>query len=182
MNPIKGFILPSTSPRKFYQYLLLYEFPQMSSDRCTIYSRIAVKLSKACLFTILVFFYSTTKSTDRLRRQSIRHVVSNDGNKLAIWWFFLIFSKMYLLPHHIVQYNAVVNVFPWPSQSKDPTGSNVFRVINIVCILYMSSRKMIAVSEKTYKDLAEVGNLEDSFDSVIARLIPRKSAGSKVGS
>lgn len=40
----------------------------------------------------------------------------------------------------------------------------------------MSSRKMIAISEKTYHNLAELGNLEDSFDSVIARLIQRQKS------
>jgi predicted CopG family antitoxin len=35
----------------------------------------------------------------------------------------------------------------------------------------MSSRKLIAISEKTYKDLAKRGTLEDSFDSVIQRMI-----------
>lgn len=46
----------------------------------------------------------------------------------------------------------------------------------------MSSRKMIAISEKTYHNLAELGNLEDSFDSVIAKLIlqqRQKSASSQ---
>jgi predicted CopG family antitoxin len=38
----------------------------------------------------------------------------------------------------------------------------------------MSSRKMIAISEKTYHRLAELGNLEDSFDSVIARLLQKQ--------
>lgn len=40
------------------------------------------------------------------------------------------------------------------------------------------SRKMIAISEKTYHNLAELGNLEDSFDSVIARLIQKQKAAS----
>jgi predicted CopG family antitoxin len=38
----------------------------------------------------------------------------------------------------------------------------------------MSSRKLIAISEKTYKDLAMMGTLEDSFDSVIHRMIERE--------
>jgi predicted CopG family antitoxin len=40
------------------------------------------------------------------------------------------------------------------------------------------SRKMIAISEKTYHNLAELGNLEDSFDSVIARLVQKQKAAS----
>lgn len=31
--------------------------------------------------------------------------------------------------------------------------------------------KMISVSEKTYKDLAQRGTLEDTFDSVIQKLL-----------
>jgi predicted CopG family antitoxin len=43
----------------------------------------------------------------------------------------------------------------------------------------MSSKsKMISVSEKTYHNLAELGSLEDSFDSVIARLIQKQKAAS----
>jgi predicted CopG family antitoxin len=42
----------------------------------------------------------------------------------------------------------------------------------------MSSRKMIAISEKTYHNLAKLGSLEDSFDSVIARLIQKQKAAS----
>ena len=38
------------------------------------------------------------------------------------------------------------------------------------------SRKSIVISEKTYHNLAELGNLEDSFDSVIARLIQKQKA------
>jgi hypothetical protein len=34
-----------------------------------------------------------------------------------------------------------------------------------------SRRKMIAVSKRTYKNLAQLGDLEDSFDSVISKLI-----------
>ena len=37
-------------------------------------------------------------------------------------------------------------------------------------------RKMIAISEKTYHNLAELGNLEDSFDSVISRMIQKEKA------
>ena len=46
----------------------------------------------------------------------------------------------------------------------------------------MSSRKMIAISEKTYHNLAELGNLEDSFDSVIAKLIQRQKSASSQSS
>jgi hypothetical protein len=35
----------------------------------------------------------------------------------------------------------------------------------------MTSRKMISITEKTYKDLAKMGTLEDSFDSVIQKMI-----------
>ncbi|MGC2308037.1 MAG: hypothetical protein WA461_06520 [Nitrososphaeraceae archaeon] len=35
----------------------------------------------------------------------------------------------------------------------------------------MTPRKMIAISEKTYHKLAKLGDLEDSFDTVIAKLI-----------
>ncbi len=35
----------------------------------------------------------------------------------------------------------------------------------------MSSIKSIKVSEETYRKLARLGTLEDSFDSVISRLI-----------
>ncbi len=41
----------------------------------------------------------------------------------------------------------------------------------------MSSKsKLIAVSEKTYHDLAEMGTLEDSFNSVIERMIQKQKA------
>jgi hypothetical protein len=43
----------------------------------------------------------------------------------------------------------------------------------------MSSKsKMISVSEKTYHDLAQMGTLEDSFNSVIQRIIERQKAAS----
>ncbi|HEY6405333.1 MAG TPA: hypothetical protein VIX38_04580 [Nitrososphaeraceae archaeon] len=35
---------------------------------------------------------------------------------------------------------------------------------------------MISLTEKTYKDLAEMGTLEDSFDSVIQRMIQKQKA------
>jgi predicted CopG family antitoxin len=39
----------------------------------------------------------------------------------------------------------------------------------------MSSKsKLISVSEKTYHDLAQMGTLEDSFNSVIQRMIERE--------
>jgi predicted CopG family antitoxin len=38
----------------------------------------------------------------------------------------------------------------------------------------MSSRKMISLTQKTYKKLAKMGTLEDSFDSVIQRMIERE--------
>jgi predicted CopG family antitoxin len=34
--------------------------------------------------------------------------------------------------------------------------------------------KMISVSEKTYRDLAQRGTLEDTFDSVIQKLLKEK--------
>jgi predicted CopG family antitoxin len=42
----------------------------------------------------------------------------------------------------------------------------------------MPGRRMIAIREKTYHSLAELGNLEDSFDSVISRLIQKQKAAS----
>jgi predicted CopG family antitoxin len=36
------------------------------------------------------------------------------------------------------------------------------------------ARKMISLTERTYKELAQLGNLEDSFDSVIHRMIERE--------
>jgi hypothetical protein len=35
----------------------------------------------------------------------------------------------------------------------------------------MPSRKMISLTEKTYRDLVLMGTLEDTFDSVIQRMI-----------
>lgn len=35
---------------------------------------------------------------------------------------------------------------------------------------------MIAVSEKTHHQLAQLGNLEDSFDTVISRLLEKQKA------
>jgi hypothetical protein len=40
----------------------------------------------------------------------------------------------------------------------------------------MSTRKLIAVSEKTYKRLVKKGTLEDSFDSVISRIMDGEEA------
>jgi predicted CopG family antitoxin len=34
--------------------------------------------------------------------------------------------------------------------------------------------KMISVSERTYKNLAQMGTLEDTFDSVISRMIEKE--------
>jgi predicted CopG family antitoxin len=36
------------------------------------------------------------------------------------------------------------------------------------------ARKMISLTERTYKELAQLGNLEDSFDSVIHRMIEER--------
>jgi predicted CopG family antitoxin len=39
----------------------------------------------------------------------------------------------------------------------------------------MSSKtRMISVSERTYKSLSQMGTLEDTFDSVISRMIERE--------
>jgi len=38
----------------------------------------------------------------------------------------------------------------------------------------VSKTKMIAVSESTYKNLAQMGTLKDTFDSVIQRMIDRE--------
>jgi hypothetical protein len=35
---------------------------------------------------------------------------------------------------------------------------------------------MVSLNDKTYHDLAKLGNLEDSFDSVISRLIQKQKA------
>ena len=35
---------------------------------------------------------------------------------------------------------------------------------------------MISISEKTYHNLAQMGSLEDTFDSVISRLIQKQKA------
>jgi predicted CopG family antitoxin len=43
-------------------------------------------------------------------------------------------------------------------------------------MLEMPSRKMISLTEKTYKDLVRLGTLEDSFDSVISRMIEKEKA------
>jgi len=37
---------------------------------------------------------------------------------------------------------------------------------------------MIAISERTYHNLAQMGTLEDTFDSVIERMIQREKAAS----
>jgi hypothetical protein len=42
--------------------------------------------------------------------------------------------------------------------------------------MLMSARKLIAVSEKTYKRLVKKGTLEDSFDSVISRIMDEEEA------
>ena len=120
MNTVEGYIWPSSNLRKPYQYMLLYEFPQMSSDRCTIYFRIAVWAANVNIFTVRIFLYSTIKFTKRL----------NGVNKPAKWWLF-IFTKMNLLPHHIVQNNAVVNVFPEPYQSKRSNWQQDFSIYNL---------------------------------------------------
>jgi predicted CopG family antitoxin len=39
-----------------------------------------------------------------------------------------------------------------------------------------SKSKMIAISERTYHNLAQMGTLEDTFDSVINRMIQREKA------
>jgi predicted CopG family antitoxin len=42
----------------------------------------------------------------------------------------------------------------------------------------MPSRKMVSLTEKTYKSLVQMGTLEDTFDSVIQRMIEREKAAS----
>ncbi len=41
-------------------------------------------------------------------------------------------------------------------------------------IITQKNSKLIRISDKTYKQLAEKGTLEDSFDSVIQRLLNQK--------
>jgi hypothetical protein len=41
-----------------------------------------------------------------------------------------------------------------------------------------SKSKMIAISERTYHNLAQMGTLEDTFDSVIDRMIQKQKAAS----
>ena len=43
-------------------------------------------------------------------------------------------------------------------------------------MLEVSSRKMISLNKKTYKEFAQLGTLEDSFDSVISRMIQREKS------
>ena len=41
-------------------------------------------------------------------------------------------------------------------------------------MLEMSSRKMISLTQETYTSLAQMGTVQDSFDSVIQRMIERE--------
>jgi hypothetical protein len=41
--------------------------------------------------------------------------------------------------------------------------------------------KMIAISEENHHKLAQLGNLEDSFDSVISRLLKEAMSGRTLG-
>ena len=57
--------------------------------------------------------------------------------------------------------------------SREPNARSFIFIFYIFFIFEMA-RKMISLTERTYKELAQLGNLEDSFDSVIHRMIERE--------
>ena len=96
---------------------------------------------------------------------------------------------------HIVEYNIIDLMIPSTSTSFSvsismsiiiPPGhyaisiwKTQYKLFNFVYFFYflMSSKsKLIAVSEKTYHDLGAMGTLEDSFNSVIERMIQKQKA------
>jgi hypothetical protein len=57
-----------------------------------------------------------------------------------------------------------------------PITISLLSLYNFFIFLMSSKSRLIAVSEKTYHDLAQMGTLEDSFNSVIERMIQKQKA------
>jgi hypothetical protein len=89
-------------------------------------------------------------------------------------------KKRALCLYQIIHYYCVISVYGrlyhafsrWYLTVRNPYSLLFLRFIQY----RMSSRKMIAISEKTHHELAQLGTLEDSFDSVISRMIEREKA------
>ena len=86
-------------------------------------------------------------------------------------------SHLYVWSIKFFHYDRIViRVMRWRSLSSYVHRSGLF----IICIMLVyskmtsQSRHMVALSEQTYRDLVRMGTLEDTFDSVIQRMIERE--------
>jgi predicted CopG family antitoxin len=166
----------SSSLRKLFQgrYRSLSYLIQMCVNGFTVYFlRIAVGSMN------IRILYCATKLTDRLRRLNTKYPTFDlrDVNCTSMVAFTV--GKMYVLLHRMVYHDIIVNIFPrhYHSSVSKPTTDYDLKCYKFLLVFRLASKtKMISVSEGTYKDLAKMGTLEDSFDSVISRMIKREKA------
>jgi hypothetical protein len=81
----------------------------------------------------------------------------------------------------VVYNNPIVNMLPWSyhfllsvSTQNVPMTISLLSLYNFFIFLMSSKSRLISVSEKTYHTLAEMGTLEDSFNSVIEKMIEER--------
>lgn len=140
--------------------MFLHHSIQMPLDCCTAYIWIAT------------FSYRTIKFTKRLRQ------VNPSLNKIFPKPF-LLSEKYRILFHYEIEYDISVIVSIVSGRILSICvllKISLLSLYNFFILLMSSKSRLISVSEKTYHDLAQMGTLEDSFNSVIERMIQKQKA------
>jgi hypothetical protein len=182
------FIIPATFGKSSYDSVL--NFPTPDNDRFLreniqmFYDRVPTHA-----FTLISSYY--------LGQLALRML---DGLLALVWKSPNLSIKVVMINlvylKHVVKYNIVDLMIPSISTSFSvpisvsiiisPVHHGYFYLENptksfIVCLVSLvfqmtSKSKMISISERTYHNLAQMGTLEDTFDSVIDRMIREKIA------
>jgi Putative antitoxin len=91
-----------------------------------------------------------------------------------------VITKKYLFLHHVIYYDAVVNMLMWPyhrlttlSVVLTSINETMFLCINFISFMKLVQRnhKTIVVTEQTYETLKHMGTVTESFNDVILKLI-----------
>jgi hypothetical protein len=167
---VRFFIVFSVSIRR-YQNMFSYHFPQIFYVRRPAHS-FPVIFFGYCIYCILKFscilcngfvFYLPPKARGISELSNIPFVARDKLLLNHMMDYHLFVSGLWEL-HHVLSQSVVLTI-----------SFGVHFLSNKLCLhFWMSHRKLIAISEKTYKELAVMGTLEDSFDSVIKRMIDKE--------
>jgi hypothetical protein len=130
---------------------------QMPLDCCAAYS------------WITTFSYRTVKFTERLGQ--VNPILIKISPKP-----FSLSKKYRILFHYEIEYDISVIVSIVSGRICVLLKTSLLSLLYFFIFSMSSKSKLIAVSEKTYHDLAEMGTLEDSFNSVIERMIQKQKA------